>query len=338
MTQRAQADSYPVLVTGAGGFLGSEIVRQTELSGLRACPSDRHASLDIRGLEYRKADVLDSAELRHAMAGVGTVVHAAGLAHIFNPAEGASALFDQINVTGSANVARAAAEAGVHHLVLISSVSVYGRHDGLRSCDETVSCLPEGPYAQSKWRAEQRTADLLRHTDTRLTILRMATIYGEGDPGNVIRLIRAIDRGRFVWIGPGRNRKSLIHREDAARACVAAVRQPGSGVQTYNVSAPACTMSEVVEAIAGALGRRLPRWHVPAPVALSLSAIGSVLAARRGRLGALHGMVRKWLADDVYDASRFRQAYGFETQVDLAAGMRREVVWGRGREEESSDV
>ena len=34
-----------------------------------------------------------------------------------------------------------------------------------------------------------------------LTILRLATLYGEGDPGNIKRLIRTIDQGRFIWIG-----------------------------------------------------------------------------------------------------------------------------------------
>ena len=54
-----------------------------------------------------------------------------------------------------------------------------------------------------------------------LTILRLATLYGEGDPGNVGRLMRTLDRGRFLWIGDGSNRESLLYRGDAARACMA---------------------------------------------------------------------------------------------------------------------
>ena len=54
-----------------------------------------------------------------------------------------------------------------------------------------------------------------------LTILRLATLYGEGDPGNVGRLMRTLDRGRFLWIGDGSNRKSLLYRGDAANACMA---------------------------------------------------------------------------------------------------------------------
>ena len=67
------------------------------------------------------------------------------------------------------------------------------------------------------------------HVD--LTILRMATLYGEGDPGNVARLMRAIDLGRFIWIGNGMNRKSLLHKEDAARASLEVAKTPASGIQ-----------------------------------------------------------------------------------------------------------
>jgi nucleoside-diphosphate-sugar epimerase len=64
-----------------------------------------------------------------------------------------------------------------------------------------------------------------------------------------------LDRGRFLWIGDGSNRKSLLYKGDAARACMAVAERPASGVNIYNVSAPACTMREIVDGIADALGK-----------------------------------------------------------------------------------
>ena len=66
-----------------------------------------------------------------------------------------------------------------------------------------------------------------------LTILRLATLYGEGDPGNVGRLMRTLDRERFLWIGNRRNRKSLLYKGDAARACMAVAERPASGINIY---------------------------------------------------------------------------------------------------------
>jgi nucleoside-diphosphate-sugar epimerase len=113
-------------------------------------------------------------------------------------------------------------------LILISSVSVYGPYT-LGLYDENTPCRPVGPYPLSKFHAELRAIEIADKSGMALTILRLATLYGEGDPGNVGRLIRSLDQGRFVWIGDGSNRKSLLYKRDAARACVAVASSPAAG-------------------------------------------------------------------------------------------------------------
>jgi len=162
-----------------------------------------------------------------------------------------------------------------------------------------------------------------------LTILRLATLYGKGDPGNVARLIRVIDKGCFFWIGDGFNRKSLLHKEDAARAILKATRTNKNGIAIYNVSAPPCTMREIVEAVSGALGRRIPKWHAPASLALNSARIAAKFGNSHSRLGTLYETLRKWLADDVYDTSRFETTFNFRSQVELSQGLKQEVDWYR---------
>lgn len=169
--------------------------------------------------------------------------------------------------------------------------------------------------------------EIAQASDMALTILRLATLYGEGDPGNVARLMRSIDRGRFIWIGNGSNRKSLLHREDAARASLAVMQSPPSGVMVYNVSVSSCTMREVVEGLAGALGKRIPPFGIPAALVRGISSLLSLLPL--SRLQILGAMAQKWLADDVYDSRKFAQAFNFQARVNLAEGLRREVAWYR---------
>ena len=316
-----------VLVTGTSGFLGSQLVHQAVTNGIRVRATGRGVATIFPGIDYCYADILDPASLRAAMHGVECVIHAAGLAHVFDSSQATVAPFYTVNETGTANVAQAAAQAGVRHLILISSVAVYG--SSLSERDEEAICRPEGPYAESKWRAEQRAMEIAAASGMHLTILRLATLYGEGDPGNVARLMRAIDRGRFVWIGDGSNRKSLLHREDAARACLAVLGRPGVGISIYNVSAPPCTMRDVVGGLAAALGRRVPRWRVPASLALGATGMAARLARGRGRLGTLRATVQKWLTDDVYEARKFQQTFGVQSRLGLSEGLRREVAWYR---------
>ncbi len=197
--------------------------------------------------------------------------------------------------------------------------------------DENAPCFPQGPYAQSKYQAEQRAIEISQQSGMALTILRLATLYGEHDPGNVARLMRTIEGGRFIWIGDGSNLKSLLYRGDAARACIEVACHPGAGIKIYNVSAPPCSMRAVIEGLAAALGRPLPRLHLPAALVLPPARLISRMAGERGRLGDLCTTLEKWLADDAYDSSQFQQAFGYNTRMGLKEGLQREVTWHRSQ-------
>ena len=320
-------DTKSVLVTGANGFLGRAILSQLLASSIFVRVTDLSTSCVIASnIVYRKADITKPEELKPVLENISTVIHVAGLAHIFSPDVNSVEEFRQINEIGTANVASAATEAGVGHFILISSVSVYGPYtQGMY--DENTPCNPVGAYALSKYNAELRAIEIARESGMALTILRLATLYGEGDPGNVGRLIHTLDCGRFLWIGDGSNRKSLLYKGDAARVCIAVAERPASGINIYNVSAPACTMREIVDGIANALGKHPFPVRVPTSLALFISRHLSRIPNRR--MAGLHQTVKKWLAEDIYDTRRFEEAYGFQTKTSLRDGLKREADWYR---------
>ncbi|MGA2114124.1 MAG: NAD(P)-dependent oxidoreductase [Bryobacteraceae bacterium] len=310
------------LVTGAAGFVGTEVVRQAESCGLSVRALDRQAGR-IGGAEMIVADILSRESLRRAMSGIDCVIHAAGLAHTRRPC------WDEwhaANVRATENLVSEAINGEVPHVVLVSSVSVYGpTRAGPRN--ESAPCAPEGGYAQSKFLAERTATGLVQGTTTALTVLRLGTVYGEGDRGNIARFIRAIHSRRFLWVGRGENRKSIIYKTDAARAIVTAAQERPPGLALYNVTAEPCTVRELVLTICEALRKPLPRVGIPAAVAQSVAAAASALSRGTGRLGALSTDVRRLLADDAYDGSKFRATFHFREDVQLAEGVRRETGW-----------
>ena len=312
-----------VLVTGGSGFLGAQIVRQLQQSGYAVNTLQRNPSQPRPGVADYAGDVCDAADLTRALDGASCVIHAAGLAHVFDPS--AHAPFREINEIGTAAVSLAAVAASVRHLVHVSSVSVYGGCDA--GGGEDARLVPDGPYAASKAAAELRAIAAVRGTTTRLTILRLATLYGPGDRGNVQRLIEAVASGRFVWLGRGTNRKSLIHVEDAARACILPLGSDGAAVEIYNVSAPAIRMRDVVDTIAGALGKPAPGWYLPAALVRAAGSLAAAALGRRGR--SLRGVVTKWLNDDVYPGDRFAARFDFEPRIPLEDGIREQVAHAR---------
>lgn len=282
-----------LLLTGAGGFVGAAVHGEALRRGLT-----------VRAPSRPEVDILRPETLAPAMEGVTTVIHAAGAAHAFQRTPATDAWLLRTNVDGTRNVVAAAREAGVAHVVLVSSVAVHGD--------------PSDAYARSKT-AGERAAEEEAAGALTLTTLRLATVYGEGDPGNVLRLVRAIDRHRFVWIGRGENHKSLIHRDDAAAAIVTAAAARAGGA--FDVAAPPVTMREVVTTIARTLGRWVPRLPVGRETAL--------FAARLFRAAALERTLAKWYADDAYDAAPFCRRFGFTPAVGFAEGIAREIAWYR---------
>ncbi len=316
-----------VLVTGANGFVGSNIVEQCLRAGMIVSTTGRKDADGELLPGYFKADVTKPDSLAEAMSKVDCVIHSAGMAHQFKKAKDDTQFFKN-NTLGTENVALSAARAGIRHFVLISSVNVYGARSA-ESRGEAEICNPQGAYAQSKYQAEQRAMEIIGQTGACLTILRLAVVYGEGDRGNVLRLMRAIDRRLFVWIGRGANLKSMIHCEDVGRACATVLLSPCEGINVYNVAAPAHTMREIVEGIAAALGRPVPGLYVPPRMALAAATILKTLAFGNPKIAGLKPTIEKWLDDDVYSARKLEERLGFKAQVNLKEALEREASWYR---------
>ena len=120
---------------------------------------------------------------------------------------------------------------------------------------------------------------------------------------------------RFVPIGRGENRRTLVFEEDLAAAVALALDHPAAAGATFNVSDGAFhTMRDIVAAISRALGRRPPAWHVPAVIA-RVAATGASLFDKRFR-----HMLDTYLEDVAVDAERIRRELGFRPRYGLEEG------------------
>jgi len=317
-----------ILVTGATGFLGSTIASQLVSAGHSVRCIGRKPTDSVTLPDYHCRDLCGATDLKELLVGVTCVIHAAGRAHIFRRSRDDKQLFRAANVTATRNLYEAAQMAGVDRFVHVSSMSVYGGSNSATPMTERDCCQPDGDYAVSKYEAEQVLASLARLGGPNTIILRPSTIYGAGDHGNLLRLIRALDTGRFVWIGCGHNQKSLIHVSNAAAGCIAAATSPRiTGSRIYNLTAAPCSMKEIVATISACLNKPGPRLRIPASacqLALRLAA-----ASRVRKFVALRATVEKWLSNDLLDGSLITEELGFRTTTSLQTGISEEVGWYR---------
>ncbi|MCJ7654343.1 MAG: NAD-dependent epimerase/dehydratase family protein, partial [Dehalococcoidia bacterium] len=194
-----------------------------------------------------------------------------------------------MNVGGTATVVKAAVEAGVKRLVFLSTIAVYGD-----SCEQILTedtpVKPDTFYARTKLAAERIVLNAKRADGQPLgVVLRFAAIYGPRIKGNYQRLVQALARRRFIPIGDGSNRRTLIYDRDVARAALLASQHPNAAGKVYNVSdGHFHTLKEIIVAICQALGRKPPRFSVPVGPARFMSGLmedAFRLVARKSPIG-----------------------------------------------------
>jgi nucleoside-diphosphate-sugar epimerase len=320
-----------ILVTGATGAVGPRIVASLVEAGCGI----RTLSLDPppRGLwperiETQLGDITDQSVVHAAMQGIDVVIHLAALLHIVNPTPSLQPEYERINVGGTAIVVEAARQAGVGRIVLFSTIAVYGDSAG-GILTEDSPARPDSFYAQTKLAAERIVLAAKRADGRPLgTVLRLGAVYGGRIRGNYRRLLIALARGRFVPIGPGTNRRTLVYDKDVGRAAVLAAVHPDAAGRIFNVTdGQIHTMNAVIGILCDALGRRPPRWSLPVGIIRRLAGI----LEDGGRLCGLSSPVAratidKYTEDAAVDGRRFCEQLGFIPRYDLASGWRETVA------------
>jgi nucleoside-diphosphate-sugar epimerase len=311
-----------VLVTGASGFIGGHTCRWLVGHGLRVRAATRRpvsATLGLAGVEtIRVPDLGPDTEWGVALRDVDAVVHIAGLAHVLEPAGAVAAEFLRVNADGAQRLAQAAAAAGTRRVLLMSSVSVYGPPPA-GPITESHPTSPDSAYAVSKLDGERRVREALAGTRTEVVVLRPPGVYGPGNPGNFLRLMRWIDAGYPLPLSLLRNRRSFVYVLNLADAVLACLRESAAAGRTYNIcdGAPV-SLPELVRYIAAALDRPARIWPCP-PVLLRLAA---------GALGRRDDFDRILGSMEV-DASAIHRELGWQAPFTLGDGLRATATWYR---------
>jgi nucleoside-diphosphate-sugar epimerase len=194
-----------ILVTGANGFIGSNLVKRLLSDGNEVRSLVRKTSdlSFLEGLDTQLfyGDINDKESVKTAMQGVSKVYHVAGLAADW----GAYELFEKVNFKGVQNIARVASQAGVSKMIYISTVAFHGF--GKTNMNED-SPIPDDliPYAKTKYLAEQWLWQFQNETDMKITAVRPGNVFGVNDRTFMLKYLEAMLSGKFSEINKGRSK------------------------------------------------------------------------------------------------------------------------------------
>jgi nucleoside-diphosphate-sugar epimerase len=239
--------------------------------------------------------------------------------------------YEHLHVAGTANVMRACREAGtVTAIVHCSTTGVLGP-TGDGPAHEHSPQHPCTPYEQSKARGEQIACAIAERFDLPLAIARPSLVYGPGDR-HLLGWFRAIQRGYYRVVGRGDNLIHPVFIDDVAEGLIRCGNMHGrvDGVPIYNLVGPEpMPIREFASAIARAVGRPLPRWHLPRSFVYAVAGALELLPIAPARLPVTRSRVAFMTEMRQYSGARARAELAFEASTGVDAGLRQTVTWYR---------
>lgn len=320
-----------VLVTGATGLLGSNVVRELQGRGARVRAvvrdPDRAAPL-LPGVGLVGGDLDDVGAWAAALDGADAVVHCAAYFREYYTRRGDEGALERRNVTAVRQLLEAAARRGVGMAVHVSSSGVLGRADGrpATEVDAPGPLVPSNGYFASKWRAEAVVADVAARFDMPIAVVRPGWMHGPGDDAPTSAGQIVFDIADRALPGAPAGSIDVIDARDVAEAIVTIVERGEAGL--WNLCGVHRTTGEVFDAIADALGAPRLR-HLPRAVnavmlllaRLTLKLTGSGWPAHPAGITSLTAGVRT-------SSTRAEAELGFTTRP-FAETARDTVAWYR---------
>ncbi len=305
-----------VLVTGTSGFVGRHLVKRCLNDGWQVTALTRQTASGVT--PELKTHVIAGMEqlgdVSGALQGQDVVVHCAARVHVMKEQCGDPlAAFRAVNVAGTLELARQAADAGVKRFIFLSTIGVNGSLTASRPFTSLDKARPHSPYAISKHEAELCLARLSQDSGMEFVVIRPPLVHGFDAPGNFRSLMRWVHRGVPLPLGRLKNYRSLVGVDNLVDLIATCAIHPAAANQTFLVSdGEDISTSDLLVRVGVGLGVDVRLFFVPKFVLNG----GAVLVGRR----SVFEQLCRSLQVDTVDLSR---RIGWIPPVSLDEGIER---------------
>ena len=318
------SNTVKLLVTGANGFVGLALCADAAAKGMLVRGSVR-ISRDLPvGVEYiATGEVEKATDWYNALSGCDAVVHLAARVHVMND-QSADPLqeFLNVNLDGTLNLAKQAADAGVKRFVYVSSIKVNGEFTVNKPFNEQDNPNPQDPYAVSKYQAEKALFELAKTTGMEVVIIRPPLVYGAEVKANFLQLIGFVNRLFPLPLASVKNQRSMIYVGNLVDAIITCATHPKAANQLYLVSDnELASTPQLIRQLANALGKK--SLVLPFPIFML-----KFLAKLFGKSAAVDRLTQSL----VIDSSKIRHELNWGPPYTMAQGLKITADWFKNQQ------
>lgn len=214
--------SSKVLVTGAGGFVGTHLVNELHNQGYEITATSLNMPWYLRKqnslkISFIPLDLKNGNNLESLVENKDVVYHLGAVFNFSAPRE----LLEVVNIRGTEKLAKACAKAGVKKFIYFSSGAIYGPGEDETPVDEKKQPRPADNYAWSKWEGEQKAFEQNGVNGMQVISLRPGAIYGPYSVYGDALAMWLLKKGLMVGIpGFGRIVSSHVHVKDCVKSAI----------------------------------------------------------------------------------------------------------------------
>lgn len=312
-----------VLVTGADGLLGSNLVREllNRNYTVRAflLPGTTSTTLDDLPIERFEGNILQAQDLSKAMEGCDYLVHAAANTNIWPDR---SEIVRKVNIQGTKNVAEAALYAGIKRMVYIGTANSFGFGSKDNPGDETrpyESDIYGLDYQDSKYQAQQFLLEQVRIKRLPALIINPTFMLGPYDSKpSAGAMILALYNRKVPAFAPGG--KNYVYVKDVVVAIANALDGKGKVGECYIAGHENLNFKEAFTRIATLVGVKPPSISMPAGILKLYGRLGSLMGSITGKAPTVSYPMTKISCDEHYfsAAKAVRELDMPQTGLDVA--------------------
>jgi len=316
-----------VLVTGAGGFTGSNLCNrlaehQADVTAfLRKGGSERKLHENVKIIT---GDLTNPEDCIRTMKDMDTVFNVAA---IFRNVKGSEQQLRDIHVHATENLIRAAKQEGARRFIHTSTMGVHG-HVKNGPGNEETEFSPGDAYQETKVEGELLAFKLSKEINLDLTVIRPCGIYGPGDT-RFLKLVKPIKNRQFFMIGSGETHYHFVYIDDLVNGYMLAGEKPGAVGEAFLIGgSDAPTLNELARKIAEIQKVPAPKFKIPVwpiyyagwacEIIFGLFNIEPILHRRR---------VAFFTKNRDFTISKAQNLLGYEPEVGLEQGLTSLIRW-----------